>query len=312
MIQETLRSMRREYRHRQNLRLARKAADRELAQVSQHPLTFTEKLRYKMAYDRRPLLTTLADKVAVRDFVKSRVGAEYLPTAFGIHRHASEIVWANVPREFAIKASHGSGAAVVVWEGAPQTRLLPDVGCPPSWDRHLIHPDYLSFDALASLADGWMGLRYQYGHQRLPEWCYRDIPPRVLIEELLLDLDGRLPLDYKFLMFDGDCGVILLQAGYPVWTRDYYSPDWQWLPVSRGKAHADLRPPRPKNLALMLDIASRLSRGVDFVRVDLYDLGNRVVFGEMTNYPGAAQEPYSPWSFDLQLGELWNLPPAVQ
>ena len=37
----------------------------------------------------------------------------------------------------------------------------------------------------------------------------------------------------------------------------------------------------------MVDIARELSRGIDFVRVDLYGIGDRIFFGEMTFTPGA-------------------------
>ena len=42
------------------------------------PVTFNEKVRYKMLADRRPLLTTFADKLAARAYVESKVGTSVL------------------------------------------------------------------------------------------------------------------------------------------------------------------------------------------------------------------------------------------
>ncbi|MBN9099980.1 MAG: hypothetical protein J0I49_17980 [Pseudonocardia sp.] len=35
----------------------------------------------------------------------------------------------------------------------------------------------------------------------------------------------------------------------------------------------------------MIQVAERLGAGTDFVRVDLYDIDGRVVFGELTSFP---------------------------
>jgi hypothetical protein len=35
----------------------------------------------------------------------------------------------------------------------------------------------------------------------------------------------------------------------------------------------------------MVEIAETLSQGTDLLRVDLYEIGNQIVFGELTNYP---------------------------
>ena len=45
-----------------------------LASVGQPPTTFSEKVRYRMAVDRRAILVTFVDKVAVRRYVAERVG----------------------------------------------------------------------------------------------------------------------------------------------------------------------------------------------------------------------------------------------
>ena len=54
----------------------------------------------------------------------------------------------------------------------------------------------------------------------------------------------------------------------------------------------------------MLGIAEVLGEDTDFVRVDLYDLGGRIVFGELTSYPYGGVDEFRPASFDRVLGDV--------
>ncbi|MCU0862051.1 MAG: hypothetical protein MUE65_07010, partial [Methanomassiliicoccales archaeon] len=65
---------------------------------------------------------------------------------------------------------------------------------------------------------------------------------------------------------------------------------------------------RPRNLERMLDISRRLSSPFPFVRVDFYDLGDRVYVGELTFYPHGGMERFNKQEYDLMLGEMLVLP----
>ncbi len=58
----------------------------------------------------------------------------------------------------------------------------------------------------------------------------------------------------------------------------------------------------------MVEIAERLGAETDFVRVDLYDVDGRVVFGELTSYVLGAQYRFSPPEFELEVGSWWTVP----
>jgi hypothetical protein len=47
---------------------------------------------------------------------------------------------------------------------------------------------------------------------------------------------------------------------------------------------------------------------LDFVRVDLYNVNGRIVFGELTNYPAAGLDPFYPAEFDAVFGSKWRVP----
>ena len=78
--------------------------------------------------------------------------------------------------------------------------------------------------------------------------------------------------------------------------------------MSGGPAWAVPPPPRPAKLTEMIALAERLASGTDFVRVDLYDLGDRIVFGELTSYPAGGDSPFEPESFNTSFGEHWTVP----
>ena len=127
--------------------------------------------------------------------------------------------------------------------------------------------------------------------------------PRVLVEELLLAADGAAADDYDLYVFHGRCEHINV---IPPPERPAHRPLPAGLDASKAPARRTGRrqPAAPPNLREMVRIAEALGAETDFVRVDLYDLGDRVVFGELTNTP-IAGKPFFDRAFDRMLGELW-------
>ena len=264
------------------------------------PGGFGDKVRHKIANDRRPLLTTFADKVAVRDYVAATVGAEFLTELYLVSDDPQSLQPGALPREFAVKASHGSGAVVVVSDRAgPDT----DLPCPPAgWPRVMIKPERLDWGRLRALASEWLELRY-----RATEWAYRDVPPRLLAEELLLE-DGHVPPDHRVFVFHGRARLVQIDQGRFVdHTQVFYTPEWERLEAQFGRPRGQ-DAPRPPRLADMLDAAEALGHTTDFLRVDFYSLGTRLVVGELTNYPMGGSIGFTPEAVDRQLGSWWMLP----
>jgi hypothetical protein len=269
-------------------------------EVHRRPLTFNDKVRYKMLKDRRVLLTTFADKVAVRDYVAQRAGTDLLSQLYLVTDDPERIGPNCLPREFVIKASHGCGGCVVVADHAPSESTLPEP--PAGWHRAMVTPDNVDWPVLRSLCREWLGLRYR----RHLEWAYANVPPRILAEELLGN--GSVPLDYKFFVFHGHVRLVQVDSGrFNNHVQTFYSPQWDHLLVARKYARGP-EIEKPGSLRDMISIAERLGQETDFVRVDLYEIDGRIVFGEMTNYPGAGRLPFEPASFGYELGSWWSLP----
>jgi hypothetical protein len=61
----------------------------------------------------------------------------------------------------------------------------------------------------------------------------------------------------------------------------------------------------PPTFGAMRSVAERLAREFEFVRVDLYALGDRLVVGELTHYPTGGNKSFDPPEWDAKLGALW-------
>lgn len=245
------------------------------------PKTFNEKILYRSVFDRRPLFHTLSDKLAVRRYVRARVGdVVTIPTVLLSSRAPENLLTAPLPTCFVMKSNHGQGHIHLHSGGEP--------------DR----------SKLVTLAKEWLAWdNYERRHQ----WCYKNIPKTIFLEEHLTR-GGPPPDDYKFFCFDGIPRVIEFDTSrFTGMRRDFYDTDWRLLDFAFVDPQSGIDHPRPKNLDKMLDIARRLSSGLDFIRVDLYDLGDDVAFGELTCYPQNGRGRFTPRSWDLKLGRYWLL-----
>ena len=265
---------------------------------------FNDKVKYRMVADRRPELAMYADRVAVRDFVSQRVGADVLTEMFAVVDHPSQVADINLPDQYVMKATHGSGAMLLVSE------LATDFGGVPApnagWVRAMAKPHEVSRGEIERLCSEWLNLRYSH---RWAEWAYTQIPPRVVFEEFLDDGSGGPPLDYKFFVFDGVVRLIQVDADrYSGHRRNMYAPNWELLNVEYLYERADDVIPAPHHLKQMIGVASELGRGADFMRVDLYSVGERIVFGELTNYPEGGNGFFRPTAFEDEIGKYWVQP----
>jgi TupA-like ATPgrasp len=278
----------------------RRAGRRLLDGVDWPPTTFNEKVRYRMATDRREILTTFSDKVGVRDYVRERVGDHVLTRLYEVTSAPETLVRSSLPREFVLKASHGSGGMILVGDHVPRKNRLPRPPVGLKWFH--VHPDSLEWQRLVDICRHWLWLRFA-PHVA---WAYSKVKPRILIEELLLS-DGQVPKDYKFFVFGGNVELVQIdQDRFVEHRRNLYSPRWERLDAEyvypRGSSD-----PKPAKLGEMIAVAESLGDQIDFVRVDLYNIGERIVFGEITAYPEGGSGPFDPPELDAKLGALWQL-----
>jgi len=244
------------------------------------PVTFNEKLNYRIIHDRRPMLAMASSKVASKEYVAGLDAGVRVPTTYWTGVDLAEIDGFDVPTPWVLKASHRSGRLVAG------------------------HAGVLDVGTLGVDADEWLVDR-EYLDDRL--WGYREARKEILLEERIGSPD-HFPDDLKLFVFDGRVEMIQVDHGRRAQhTRNLYLPDWTPLPWSYRRPTGQVQP-APENLDDLVAAASKLGSGFDFMRVDLYNLPTEIVFGELTAYPGAGVSPW-PRALDRYLGARWELPP---
>ena len=148
------------------------------------------------------------------------------------------------------------------------------------------------------------------------EWAYQSVKRKVLVEELIKSSGDTPPKEYKFHTFGGKCGLIQVHnsenwfdgvalIGGPVPTLTFYTPTWsriemEWqLPAGPAQA-------APSKLDEMLQLAELLGQQFDYIRVDLYLVGDHIKFGELTPYHMAGAGVIRPAELDFELGAKWQ------
>jgi len=193
----------------------------------------------------------------------------------------------------------------VVSRAAAADAVLPDPE--QSWTYRHVRPEAADRRRLVAIARYWSSRLYGQGPNR--EWAYGAVPPRVIVEEMLTGAGDGIPDDYKFFVFHGRCRFVQVDSGrFDTRTQDFYHPHWEHLPMSGGPPWIDPPRERPERLDEMIALAETLGAETDFVRVDLYHLPDRIVFGELTSYPAGGDSPFEPSWFDREFGRHWTVP----
>ena len=143
-------------------RIQRQLAVLKLLWDSKNPVSFGQKIQFKSAHDRRPILTIFADKILSKNYIESIVGNRFLPKVYAIGNKPEDINWNLIPREFVFKVNHGSKGVVVVTHEADKNNVLPKNLENEKWSLYRIHPDSLDRTDLLKLGKHWLGLDYYW------------------------------------------------------------------------------------------------------------------------------------------------------
>jgi hypothetical protein len=226
----------------------------------------------------------LADKYLVREWVKERIGEEYLIPLLGVYDKFDDIDFDKLPNQFVIKCNHGSGWNIIVKNKAE-----------------------LNLSEAKAKVDKWMSTNFAFCAGC--ELHYRDIQPKIVIEKYIEEISSAL-YDYRFFCSYGKVIQIWLDvySGTPQHQRKIYDRNWNELDITVKWPKLEQIIERPQNLDDMLQLAKSMSKEFSLVRVDFYDINNKIYFGEMTFTSMSGTGKFSPSSEDLKLGKMIKLP----
>ncbi len=248
-----------------------------------NPKTFSEKLQWLKLYNRKPEYTIMADKALVKDFITKKIGKDFVIPTIGVYNSVDELPFDDLPERFVIKCTHDSGSVFI---------------CDKSKGLDV---DYIKKQLSVQLN------RNFFWYSR--EWVYKNIKPRIIVEEFIPDENGNCPVDYKFYCFNGKMEVfIVVNNRFINRSTNYYDKNLNFL--NFGKIHSlpnpSIKLQIPQNFNEMVAIAETLSENIPFLRVDLYSVNNQIYFGELTFYPSGGIEPFTNEG-DIILGNLLDL-----
>lgn len=248
-----------------------------------NPKTYNEKIQWTKIYDHNPLYTALADKLKVRDYIKDKIGEQYLVPLLGYWKNFDDIDFNKLPNQFVLKCNHDSGSVII---------------CK---DKH-------SFDYKLARKKLTKALKKNL-YYATGEWQYKNMEPFIIAEKYMIDSELDDLRDYKFLCFDGkpvSCRVDFDRFGNH--TRNVYDANWKVLPWQKGIFnHPDGDIPKPNKYDEMWQLAGILSEGFKQVRIDLYCVDDQIYFSEYTFTNATGIESFLPDEYDLIIGNMWTL-----
>ena len=249
------------------------------------PQTFNEKLQWLKLYDRRSEYTTMVDKYLAKEHVANIIGEEYIIPTIDVWNTIDEIDWDSLPNQFVLKWNHDSGSIVICKD---KSKL--DKGA-----------------AIEILRRNEHSSGYWYGR----EWPYKNVKPCIIAERYMEDEDGELK-DFKFFSFDGETKAMFVATdrfNKEEDTKfDFYDTQFNHMPFTNGHPNATRQINKPQNFDLMIQLASKLSKGYPHIRVDFYEVNGKVYFGELTLYHWSGFVPFNPPLYDKMFGDWIKLP----
>ncbi len=249
-----------------------------------NPQTFNEKLQWLKLNDRKDIYTTMVDKYEVKKYVSDVIGEKYIIPTLGIYNSFDEIDFEKLPNKFVVKCTHDSGSTIIC-------------------------KDKKKFDIKKAKKKINKALKYNYYYAGR-EWPYKNVKPRIIIEEYIEDEELKDLRDYKFFCFNGKVNLFKVDFNRFLEHRaNYYDKNLKLLEFGEEVCPPDFEKKIeiPKDIMKMILLAEKLANGTKFVRIDFYYTNKKIYFGEMTFYPASGFGKFIPDSWDERLGEMINL-----
>ena len=249
-----------------------------------NPQTFNEKIQWMKLHDSTPIKTRLADKYLVREWVKEKIGEEYLIPLLGVWDNFDDINFDELPNQFVLKCNHGCGYNYIVKDKT-----------------------YFDINDARQKINTWM--KEDFAFKGGFEMHYSDIPRKIIAEKYIENSNNDL-YDYKVWCFNGKAQYIqfLSERNTDGLKMAFYDRDWNKENFVYSYPIDTKENPKPKNLDLLLSLAEKLAQGFNHARVDFYITNNgQIYFGEMTFTSCSGISDWNPKSTDLMLGQMIEL-----
>lgn len=257
------------------------------------PSDLNEKIHWLKLYGDTSKWTELSDKYRVRQYIESKGLKDILVKLYGKWDNVADICWERLPQKFVMKVNNGCGDVLICKD-----------------------KDELNIPLVEKKFNKLLNKKFGLSTAQLH---YRNISSAVIAEELLeynhpCAISTSSIIDYKFLCFGGKPMFVLVGTNRCSSSIELSLYDLQWNDLSNNLVYnqhfvkAQQKIPRPTKLNEMIEISRILSEGFPQVRVDLYNINDRVYFGELTFTAAGGFISYFTEDFLKQCGSYIKLP----
>lgn len=251
-----------------------------------NPETYNEKLQWLKLYDRNPMYSTLVDKYEVKKIVAERIGRKHVATLLAHWDTPEELSFEGLPKSFVLKTTHGGGNRGVIIVR----------------DKTAVNIEEIRKDLKKAMQCDLFKLS--------KEWPYKNIKRRIIAEEFLEDKETGELRDYKFFCFDGVVKALFVATERQKRKEPFFcffDENYRPIDVKQGHPRPEILPKKPEMFDQMKSIAENLSKGLNHVRVDLYQVNGEIYFGEFTFYHFGGTVPFEPEMWDYVFGSWLKL-----
>ena len=248
------------------------------------PKEFMEKTQWLKLFYYTEKYGKYVDKYEVRSYVEDKIGSKYLNEIIGVYDSVSQINFNNLPKQFVLKGTHGSGYNIIVKDKSK-----------------------LDLNKTKKKLNQFLSDNYYY---KFRELIYKDVQPRILIEKYISEIDSDSLIDYKFHCFHGEPKYVFVQKTTSNGIKKgFYDLNWKKvMPEKYVSSFSEVEFDKPANFDEMIEVAKKLSEVFIFLRVDLYSIENKIIFGELTFFSTAGNIRSSIERFNIEFGDLIKLP----
>lgn len=250
-----------------------------------NPKRYSEKIQLRKLNYNNPLYILCADKYKVREYIKEKIGDEYLIPLYFAKKEITKEDLEKLPNQFVLKTNNASKTNIIVND-----------------------KEKINIDDVVKKMNKF--IKYKFGYRTF-ELFYNEIDP-LIIAEKYIGTENQVPNDYKFHCFrqlDGKV-KILVQVDVGRFSDNhymaYFDETWNMQPFGIEERKRSTTFAKPKNLSKMIEISKKLSKDFDYVRVDLYEVRGKIYFGELTFTDGSGYDVLQPDKYDIEWGTYWN------
>ncbi len=251
-----------------------------------HPKTINEKIQWLKIYDNLPIKTQLTDKVLVRDWIKDKIGEEYLKPSLWIGNSFSTIPFDILPEKIILKCNHGCK-----WH------------CIIKNKNNFLKNEKL-FNFTKQQINGWLSETF-FGWSDF-ETQYKNIKPQLMIEPYFTEEIKQL----QIWCFNGKPQII-----QKIWTNDNitsnvstFDENYNFINLNFTRSKL-INSEVEENIRKAVELSKILSKEFKFVRIDWMTTNNKLYFEEMTFTPFSGfiifDDKYQDWNY--KLGKMLNL-----